>query len=88
MPVATPNLKSAPKEPHCNNLDVLRIWQASIGAFNATLAVADLGLVLLSDPNPNSVQFHRTCSRVYFCGGREKVGKSNNFKNELTMFTP
>jgi hypothetical protein len=23
-----------------------------------------------------------------FCGGREKVGKSNNFKNELTMFTP
>jgi hypothetical protein len=22
------------------------------------------------------------------CGGREKVGKSNNFKNELTMFTP
>jgi hypothetical protein len=24
----------------------------------------------------------------YFCGGREKVGKSNNFKNELTMFTP
>jgi hypothetical protein len=29
-----------------NNLDVLRIWQASIGAFNATLAVADLDLVL------------------------------------------
>jgi hypothetical protein len=26
--------------------------------------------------------------RPYFCGGREKVGKSNNFKNELTMFTP
>jgi hypothetical protein len=24
----------------------------------------------------------------HFCGGREKVGKSNNFKNELTMFTP
>jgi hypothetical protein len=24
----------------------------------------------------------------YFCGGREKVGKSNNFKNELTLFTP
>jgi hypothetical protein len=24
----------------------------------------------------------------YICGGREKVGKSNNFKNELTMFTP
>jgi hypothetical protein len=23
-----------------------------------------------------------------FCGGREKVGKSNDFKNELTMFTP
>jgi hypothetical protein len=23
-----------------------------------------------------------------FCGGREKLGKSNNFKNELTMFTP
>jgi hypothetical protein len=22
------------------------------------------------------------------CGGREKVGKSNNLKNELTMFTP
>jgi hypothetical protein len=26
--------------------------------------------------------------REKFCGGREKVGKSNNFKNELTMFTP
>jgi hypothetical protein len=24
----------------------------------------------------------------YFCGSCEKVGKSNNFKNELTMFTP
>jgi hypothetical protein len=24
---------------------------------------------------------------LYICGGREKVGKSNNFKNELTMFT-
>jgi hypothetical protein len=22
------------------------------------------------------------------CGGREKVGKSNYFKNELAMFTP
>jgi hypothetical protein len=26
--------------------------------------------------------------KLDFCGGREKVGKSNNFKNELTMFTP
>jgi hypothetical protein len=26
--------------------------------------------------------------RDNICGGREKVGKSNNFKNELTMFTP
>jgi hypothetical protein len=25
---------------------------------------------------------------LYICGGPEKVGKSNNFKNELTMFTP
>jgi hypothetical protein len=25
---------------------------------------------------------------IHICGGREKVGKSNNFKNELTMFTP
>jgi hypothetical protein len=26
--------------------------------------------------------------RFKICGGREKVGKSNNLKNELTMFTP
>jgi hypothetical protein len=26
--------------------------------------------------------------REHICGGRKKVGKSNNFKNELTMFTP
>jgi hypothetical protein len=30
----------------------------------------------------------RAATRFYICGGREKVGKSNNFKNELTRFTP
>jgi hypothetical protein len=51
--------------------------------------VEPMGLPLRPNPQKkrktNGMKFS---NRDNICGGREKVGKSNNFKNELTMFTP
>jgi hypothetical protein len=48
----------------CNNLDVLRIWQASVHLTQLALSLIWYYLPTQTQV-PNSVQFHRTRSRVY-----------------------